>query len=182
MTVEQLEDRVTPAAVSWTGNAGTLTWSDANNWSNDVVPGITDDVTISKANIGTINIGASAFAVDSLNDTTAPLVIASGGSLSLAAVPATSTFGQNVTVQSGATLTVGAGASVLLGPAPYGATQTLTDNGTLTFAAGDTVTLNATAGYSTTQIVVGNGGLLTGSGYHLQLRWRHHPDCHLLRR
>ena len=30
---------MTPAAVSWTGNAGTLNWGDANNWSNNAVPG-----------------------------------------------------------------------------------------------------------------------------------------------
>ncbi len=74
----------------------------------------------------------------------------------------------NFTIDQGATLAVGANVPVLIGPAPYGATQTLTDNGTLTFAAGDTVTLNASAGYSTTQIVVGNGGLLTPQRHHLQ--------------
>ncbi len=37
LTVEQLEDRVTPAAISWTGNAGTLNWGDMGNWSTSTV-------------------------------------------------------------------------------------------------------------------------------------------------
>ena len=43
--------------------------------------------------------------------------------------------------------------------------MTLTDNGTLTFASGDTVTFNV-SGYDngTSQIVVGNGGLMSASG------------------
>jgi hypothetical protein len=47
--VEQLEDRVTPASISWTGGAGTLNWGDAGNWSTATVPTSSDDVTISKA-------------------------------------------------------------------------------------------------------------------------------------
>ena len=31
--VEQLETRLAPAIYSWTGNAGTLNWGDAANWS-----------------------------------------------------------------------------------------------------------------------------------------------------
>src|SRR5947209_7543828 len=81
------------------GIAGTLSWSDINNWSNNAVPTSNDDVTISKAGVGTITIGTGTYPVRSLNDTTAPLSIAPGGSLSLAAVAVTSTFGQNVTVQ-----------------------------------------------------------------------------------
>lgn len=38
--------KVQGAAVSWDGGAATSNWSDANNWSNDVVPGSDDDVTI----------------------------------------------------------------------------------------------------------------------------------------
>ena len=49
-------------------------------------------------------------------------------------------------------MTVGPNVSV-----PIQANLTLTDNGTLSFATGDTVTLTH---YGTTQIVVGSGGLL----------------------
>ena len=142
---------MTPAAVSWTGNAGTLNWGDANNWSNDAVPTSADDVTINMSGVGTITVGAGNYAVGSLNDTTAGLSIASGGSFSIAGAVA-STFGQNVTVQSGGTLAVGAGASVAIGE-----NVTLTDDGTLSFATGDAVALNI----GTTQIVVGSGGLMT---------------------
>ena len=100
-------------AVAWTGNAGTLNWSDAANWSNNAVPGSVNDVTINMSGVGTITVGAGNYAVGSLNDTTAGLSIASGGSLSIAGAVA-STFGQNVTVQSGATLTVGMGAGSVL--------------------------------------------------------------------
>ena len=94
-----------------------------------------DDVTINKSGVGTITVGAGSYAVGSLNDTTAGLSIASGGSLSIAGAVA-STFGQNVTVQSGGTLAVGAGASV----ATRSGNVTLTDNGTSSFASGDAVT------------------------------------------
>ncbi len=49
----------TLTAVSWTGDAGTLNWGDANNWSNNAVPGSADDVTISKSGVGTINISGA---------------------------------------------------------------------------------------------------------------------------
>ncbi len=71
-----------------------------------------------------------------------------------------------LTVQQGATLNVAASVPVTIGPEPAnGGTLTLTDNGTLTFATGNTVTLIATVQYNTaTQIVVGNGGLLDAAG------------------
>src|SRR5439155_1525884 len=76
------------------------------------------------------------------------------GSLSLGA-GSSSTFGGPVTVGQGVTLNVGAGASVLIG-----AYQTITDNGSLKFATGDTVTLNG--GGAT--IAVGSGGVMTATG------------------
>jgi hypothetical protein len=80
LALEMLEDRLNPSPVSWTGNAGTLNWSDLNNWSNNAVPTSVDDVTISKTGVGTISISGAAYAVRSLNDTTAGLSIASGAS------------------------------------------------------------------------------------------------------
>ncbi len=74
-------------------------------------------------------------------------------------------FPGNFTINQGATLAVTANVAVQIGPNAAGGSETLADNGTLTFAAGDTVTLNATNyANTTTQIVVGNGGLLTTSG------------------
>ncbi len=113
--------------------------------------------------MGTITIAAGSYAVDSLNDTTAALSIASGASLSIEGAVA-STFGQNVTVQSGGALSVGAGASVQIGTGAYEAAVTLTDDGTLTFASGDTVTFDDSNYYTTAQIVVGIDGLMQASG------------------
>src|SRR5262249_1594700 len=87
-------------------------------------------------------------------------------SLSLAAVAATSTFGQNVTISSGGTLTVGAGANVQIASPAAPSSVTLTDNGTLAFGTNDTVTPNSpvTFGTTTAPIVVSGGGALKASG------------------
>ncbi len=71
----------------------------------------------------------------------------------------------NFTINQGAILAVGPGVRVVIGPASsnYG-TVTLTDDGILSFANNDTVTLNASTYASTTKILVGSGGLMTASG------------------
>ena len=98
--------------------------------------------------------------------------LTSGQSVALNAIGTQTTtnlsyvFSGTFTINQGATLAVGANVPVALGPAMTNSgTVTVADNGTLTFAAGDTVTLNANYDdYTTTQIVVGSGGLLTASG------------------
>src|SRR6516225_2637877 len=84
--VERLEERLAPSAVSWTGGAGTLNWTDAGNWSTGAVPTSADDVTIGLAVSGpiTVNIGAAANqSINSLTDTTASLQV-TGGALAVA--------------------------------------------------------------------------------------------------
>ena len=101
-----------------------------------------------------------------------PDTLTSGQSVALNAIGTQTTanlsyvFSGNFTINQGATLAVGPNVPVVLGPAMTNSgTVTIADNGTLTFAAGDTVTLNANYDdYTTTQIVVGSGGLLTASG------------------
>ena len=44
--VESLELREMLAAVTWDGGGNGIHWSDALNWSNNVLPGAADDVTI----------------------------------------------------------------------------------------------------------------------------------------
>ncbi len=66
-------------------------------------------------------------------------------------------FQAGFTVSSGATLNVAANVDVQLFSG-----LTLTDNGTVNFASGDTMTLYGS--FSTQQIVIGNGGLLTAAG------------------
>ena len=84
--------------------------------------------------------------------------LTSGQTLALNAIGTATTanlryvFPGNFTVSSGATVTVGPNVRVLIQE-----NLTLTDNGTLSFATGDTVALTH---YGTTQIVVGSGGLL----------------------
>jgi hypothetical protein len=85
--------------------------------------------------------------------------VASSTALSIAMTSGSSLQVSNFTVQSGGALNVGATASVTIGPASSG-TVTLTDDGTLSFAANDTVTLNDSGYYLGAQIVVGSGGLL----------------------
>jgi hypothetical protein len=155
LLLEELENRVVPASVSWTGNAGTLNWGDADNWSNDAVPTSSDNVSIGLAGVGTINVGPENYSVATLNDTTAALSIASGGTLTISSNATTSTLGQNATVQSGGELAVGAGVTLAIA-----ANTTLTDNGTLSFAGGDIVNLTYAAN-DTTEIVVASGGSLS---------------------
>ena len=87
--------------------------------------------------------------------------VPSGQTLALNAIGTVSTanlvyiFPGNFTVSSGATMSVASNLPVDVEP-----NVTLTDNGTVTFANGDTVALS----YYTTEIVVGNGGLMSASG------------------
>lgn len=46
MSMDCLEARVVLAAVSWDGGGGNNLWSNPLNWSNDLLPGNADDVTI----------------------------------------------------------------------------------------------------------------------------------------
>src|SRR5579883_2206979 len=155
--LEELENRLVPSAVSWTGTAGDLSWNDSGNWNTNKVPTSADDVTINISVPGTISITGASFA-RSINDSTAALSIASGGSLTLTAVPAATTFGDGLTVASGGTLAVGAGATVNIGGG-----QTLTDNGTVTFASGDALAFDYAYNVAE-QLTVGSGGLLTATG------------------
>src|SRR5262249_54057906 len=101
-----------------------------------------------------------------------PDTLTNGQSVALNAIGTQNTnnlryvFPGNFTVNAGATLAVGPNVPVLIGPSPNGSgTVTLADNGTLTFAAGDVVTLAATTYASTVaQITVGSGGLLKLTG------------------
>jgi hypothetical protein len=47
--LEQLEERLAPTVVNWTGAGDGVSWSDKFNWSGNVHPGATDDVVINLA-------------------------------------------------------------------------------------------------------------------------------------
>ncbi len=97
------------------------------------------------------------------------LTVNQGGSVTVAAsVPVVLSGG--LTVNQGGSVSFGASDAVTMGPPSAANTYTtLTDNGTVSFASGDTVGLycsyNGNYGYVYgAQIVVGNGGLLQATG------------------
>src|SRR5262245_52055185 len=101
LMLNKLEDRCTPAAVSWDGGAATLNWSDANNWNPDGLPGAADDVTIDVAGTITVQHTGGATTIKSLQ--LQENLTVSGGPLVVSG---------NLAVNSGNTLrTTGSGAS-----------------------------------------------------------------------
>ena len=96
VALERLEDRCLLATFAWDGGAGTLLWNDAANWSTDVLPGSTDDVTIDATGAVTIT-STAAVTVKSL--TTADHIELTSGSLS---VLETATFNGGLSQSGGA--------------------------------------------------------------------------------
>jgi uncharacterized protein YlbG (UPF0298 family) len=152
-SLEGLESRSLLSNVSWINpNGGD--WDTGANWSTGQVPGQNDNVTISLSSAETIthssSTGDSVLSLTTNSSTNLKIV---NGSLSIGA--GSSTFGGPVTVVQGASLNVGAGASVLLTDG-----QTITDNGMLSFANGDVMDFYSYNGAS--QIVV--NGTMTATG------------------
>jgi hypothetical protein len=135
--VEGLEDRTTPAAVFWDGGGDGTNWTDARNWSGDVLPGAADDVTI-PAGGPAVSYFDGTTAVNSL--TSSRLLNMQVGTLTIAG-PATVTD-----------LTVSGGSVVVGGPA--------TATGTVSVSNG-TLTLN---GPSSVQNLTQTGGTVNGTG------------------
>ncbi len=106
-TLDSLEPRTLLSNVSWTGQGDGTTWTDASNWSNDAVPGPSDNVTISKSGNPTIAIAAGTQSVNSISSTD-PISI-SGGSLSVAA---NSTLSGGLTMTGGSLTASGSGVSL----------------------------------------------------------------------
>jgi hypothetical protein len=134
LVLERLETRLAPANVTWTGGAGTLVWTDANNWSTHAVPVTADDVTINVTVAGPITVSGTQ-SINSLTDTTAPLVLSSGSFTFAASSSVSKTF----SVSSG-TLTANGGLTVN--------SATFNFNGG---SIGGTVTLNSSG------LVIGTG-------------------------
>ncbi len=142
--IEGLEDRLLLSADNWI-NANGGDWDTSSNWSNGV-PGPTTAVTINLSSTETITHSSSTSdSVLSLTTNSSTILKIVNGSLTIGA--GSSTIGGPVLVNSGASLKVGAAASVLLADG-----QTITDNGTLSFATGDTMDFNTY--YGASQIVV----------------------------
>lgn len=109
LALEPLEDRIAPAAVSWTNpNGGD--WDTAGNWSSGQVPGSQDDVTIPVLTAGAVVTHSRANS-DSVNSITssAPITLSAGtlavtGNLQVSAGAAFTLQGgtlQNATIAAG---------------------------------------------------------------------------------
>ncbi|MCA9078469.1 MAG: hypothetical protein KDA93_25805, partial [Planctomycetaceae bacterium] len=120
---EPLEQRVLLAAVTWDGGGGDLLWSNPLNWSGDLLPGPTDDVTLNADGNVTVEFdsGASTIASlqldDSLELTGGSLVITGDTSVSsgkelVASGPSTSLVADNVISLDGVNLSVSGGAEM----------------------------------------------------------------------
>jgi hypothetical protein len=132
-------------------------WDTPGNWQGNKVPGKSDTAVIQNlTGSGIVYLGSGASdAVFSLSTDPTTTLKVINGSLFLGA--GSSTLGGPVTVVQGAALNVSAGASVGLGDG-----QTLNDDGTLSFAAGDTVGIYTPS--APAQIVVNEGGTMTATG------------------
>ncbi len=150
---EGLEPRIVMSTVNWVGpNGGD--WDTAANWSPAGIPTSTSAVVINPSSAETIVHGTNvADSVQSITTSSTATLNLVSGSLAFAAGNA-STLGGPVNISPQATLSVGAGASVQIASG-----QTLTDNGLMTLASGDTMTF---ATYYAVNLVV-NGTMTATS-------------------
>ncbi len=144
------------SVISWDGGASTLFWFDAANWTGDVIPTITNEVSIASG-FGTIVVNGAGIA-KSLTSLS-PLEIPVGDSLSLAS---SSTFANAFRLTGGSLTTSGL---VTVG----GATGSLLWSGGTIGGAGGTFELGAgssgtLSGLLTLNLPFTNSGLLTLSG------------------
>jgi hypothetical protein len=95
--LETLEQRLALAAVAWDGGGDGTSWTDAANWSEDLLPELDDDVTIDVAGSPTITLSSGTQSIRSLVSN-ANLTL-SGGSLQ---VSAASQVNGNVSLSGGA--------------------------------------------------------------------------------
>ena len=166
VNLEPLEQRCVLSAISWDGGGDGTNWHDSNNWSGDIIPTASDDVTIDVAGTPTI-----AYTATSGNRSVNSLVCRetinfTGGRLSLL----TTASMEGVTTLGGGSLSGGAwtmvgqqllfsnsGNNTLAGPITVngdlartgsngflGVTGGLTLNGTLLIQSSDTVDFGGT--------------------------------------
>ena len=179
--LEGLENRTVLSSVTWVGSNGG-DWDTATNWSPVGVPTATEDVVISPSSAETI--------VHGMNQSDSMLSLTTNSNATLNVVQGSLKIGADksilsgpVSVALGTTLSVATGASLAIN-------STLTDSGTLSFAASDAVTFSAsqisvygtmtatgdtfTNTYATSTIQVYAGGELkaTNSSFNLsQVGW-----------
>ena len=137
------------STITWSTTAAPTggNWNVGSNWVGGNVPGPSDTAVI-KGLTGSGEVYMSSGASDAINslttDSSTHIEVISG-SLSLG-VGSASTIGGSMTIELGASMNVGAAATVQVA-----FDQTLTDNGTLSFATGDKFSFQG----NSTQIIVG---------------------------
>ena len=147
---------IAPVTIMWNTTTAPTggDWDTPGNWVGGVVPTASNNVVIDLTSSGTVthSTGANDAVLSLTTNGNTALSIGSG---SIALGDGNSTLA-SVTIGTGASLSVGSGASVQL---PEG--ETLTDDGTLSFASGDTLTMGSGC-CSAAEIAV--AGTLTAAG------------------
>ncbi len=156
LALERLEDRVTPNAVSWTGQGDGSSWADGRNWSGGATPGANDDVTINT--FATVNHPGT----DSVHSLTlSGGTLANSGGLTAQGLTLNSSFATlndtgSLTVNGPFTWTsgnlTGTGHTVLNGASSLSGgffsmltDQTVDNHGTATVAAGNSIDFRGNA-------------------------------------
>jgi hypothetical protein len=135
--VDILERRSLLSAVSCTGTGDGKSWTDPHNWSNQTVPGTSDDVTLNATGSPTIRIDSGTQSIHSLTSVD-PLAI-NGGSLTVAAASALS---GGLALAGGSLTANGAGVTLAV---PGTTTHS---GGSLEALGGATLTLNELTGFT----------------------------------
>ncbi|WP_430435275.1 filamentous hemagglutinin N-terminal domain-containing protein [Methyloversatilis sp.] len=121
--------------VCWDGGAGTLLWTDAANWTTDLLPGITDLVFIDLENGVNVQLTGGAHTISSLTTTAGNTLTISGGTLTVsggANGQAVSTLAGDLTI-GGGSFTANAQTSIarlLLSSGSFGGSGAVTFTGT----------------------------------------------------
>ncbi|MFZ5454725.1 MAG: beta strand repeat-containing protein, partial [Pseudomonadota bacterium] len=138
--------------ICWDGGAGTNLWTDAANWTGDVLPGVNDLVFIALGGGSSVLLNSGSHTIAGLNTGAGNHLTINGASLTLASLD--STLGGNLTLGGGARVTLGSDVAVDFGGALNWTSAATLAGGTLNLLGGSTATLNANT----------NGGHLTLSG------------------
>ncbi len=100
LAMEALEPRTLLSNVAWTGSGDGTTWTDAANWSNDAVPGASDDVTIDLSYGQPVELTSGAQSVSGLTMSGGTLQV-TGSGVSLSVTGTTTVAGANLEAQGG---------------------------------------------------------------------------------